>query len=79
MDYDTDKVDEVTLVLLTLNMFEEYGVTRAWKGFSWEVADRLYEKGLITNPKSKAKSVVIAEEDRRLSEEFFEKHFGKRE
>jgi Domain of unknown function (DUF6429) len=34
--------------------------SRAWKGFDWETLDRLYEKGWIENPRSKAKSVVVS-------------------
>lgn len=37
---------------------------------------RLYEKGCISNPKGKAKSVVITEEGEKLSKELFAKHFG---
>jgi Mn-dependent DtxR family transcriptional regulator len=37
----------------------------------------LHERGLITNPKSKAKSVELTEEGARLAEEAFRLHFGK--
>jgi Domain of unknown function (DUF6429) len=51
-DYDRDKVDEVVLALMYLTLHDG---DRAWKGFDWDVLDRLYEKGLIGDPKSKAK------------------------
>ncbi len=56
MDYDRDKVDEMTLALLRLTTFDEdqYG-TRAWKGHDWDALDRLHAKGYISDPKSKAK------------------------
>ncbi|MDZ7659494.1 DUF6429 family protein [Fodinibius sp.] len=76
MEYDKDKVDEVVLALLWLTMFEDKFGTRAWKGHSWEHLDRLYEKGFIDNPKSKAKSVVITEEGEKRSKELFDKYFG---
>ena len=38
----------------------------------------LYEKGFISNPKGKAKSVVFSEEGLAESERLFEKMFGKR-
>jgi Mn-dependent DtxR family transcriptional regulator len=38
--------------------------------------NRLHEKGYISNPKSKAKSVVVSDEGVRLAEELFKKHFG---
>ena len=79
MEYDRDKVDEMTLALLRLTMFDEgqYGA-RAWKGYDWDALDRLHAKGYISDPKSKAKSVVLTEEGERLSRELFERHFGRK-
>jgi len=37
--------------------------------------DRLHEKGYISDPKSKAKSVVMTEEGAKRATELFEKHF----
>lgn len=76
MDYDTDKVDEVVLALLCLNLHGDRYATRAWKGFDWDSMNRLYEKGYIGNPKSKAKSVIVTEEGQQRSEELFHKYFG---
>ncbi|MDZ7292246.1 MAG: DUF6429 family protein [candidate division KSB1 bacterium] len=76
MDYDKDKVDEMTLALLYLTTFSDRYETRAWKGFDWETMNRLYEKDYISNPKSKAKSVSLSEEGIRLSKELFIKYFG---
>jgi len=45
----------------------------------WEALDRLYEKDFISNPRSKAKSVMLTEESHRVAEELFEKHFGLKE
>ena len=79
MEYDHEKVDEMTLALLYLNTFEEREWKRAWKSFSWDALDRLYEKGYISNPKSKAKSIMLTDEGAKLSEELFNKHFGQSE
>ena len=76
MELDTDKIDEVVLALLNLTMFTYRGGTRAWKGFDWDTLDRLHDKGLIGDPKSKAKSVTITDEGRELSEELFKKYFA---
>lgn len=73
MDYDATKVDEIVLALLFLNLST---TARAWKGFDWDSLDRLHERGLISNPKSKAKSVELTAEGERLAEEFFRRHFG---
>jgi hypothetical protein len=51
-------------------------LARAWKGHDWDALNRLNEKGYISDPKSKAKSVVLSEEGERLSKELFEKYFG---
>jgi len=79
MDYDTDKMDEYTLALLYLvthDRKEGYGA-RAWKGFDWETMNRLHEKGYITNPAGRAKSVGLTEEGLLKAKELFERHFTK--
>ena len=73
---DTDKIDEAVLALLYLGLHDAY---RAWKGFDWDAMDRLYEKGFISNPKGKAKSVVFTEEGFAESERLFHEMFGKRQ
>lgn len=77
MDYDKDRVDDYTLALLLLvshNREEGYGA-RAWKGFDWETMNRLHEKGFITNPVGKAKSVGMTEEGYKKAEELFKRFF----
>ena len=79
MDYDEDKIDDYTLALMFLvthERMEGYGA-RAWKGFDWATMDRLHEKGLITNPVGKAKSVGMTEEGYKKAEELFEMFFKK--
>jgi hypothetical protein len=73
MDYDPDKVDEAVLALLYLTV---HGRARAWKSFDWEAMNRLHEKGYISDPVSKAKSVVLTEEGLEASERLFNKLFG---
>jgi DNA-binding PadR family transcriptional regulator len=76
MNFDQDKVDEATLALLWLVMeTDKYG-TRAWKGFDWDTLNRLHEKGFISDPKSKAKSVIVTDEGVKRAEKLFEKMFG---
>ena len=75
MDYDKDKVDEMVLALLFLTSFEEKIGVKAWKGHDWDSLNRLYEKGYISDPKSKAKSIAIFEEGYKLSKELFKKYF----
>jgi hypothetical protein len=50
---------------------------RAWKGHDWDALDRLYQKGMIGNPASKAKSVVFTREGLAESERLFTQQFAK--
>ena len=79
MNYDEDKVDEYTLTLLYLVTHERHeGLgARAWKGFDWETLNRLHEKGYISNPVGKAKSVGMSEEGFLKAKALFEQHFSK--
>ncbi len=72
MTLDDDKIDRAVLALLFLGIHDG---SRAWKGFDWDAMNRLHEKGFITDPRGKAKSVVFTEEGlaeaRKLVEELF--------
>lgn len=72
----TEVIDEAVLALLHLNAFQDRGVVRAWKTFDWNAMDRLHERGLISDPKSKAKSVLLTEEGRRAAEDAFRRLFA---
>jgi hypothetical protein len=74
MDLDHDKIDDAVLALLLLG--ESGG--RAWKGFDWDALDRLYQKGFITNPKTKALSIVVTDEGLARGKRLLEELFGKR-
>ncbi|HEY3328976.1 MAG TPA: DUF6429 family protein [Capsulimonadaceae bacterium] len=79
MELDHDKIDDVVLALLALNQFGRRGLdeVRAWKGMDWDALNRLYEKGLIYDPKNKAKSVVFSDEGLELANELLERLFAK--
>jgi hypothetical protein len=79
MNYDKDKVDEYTLALLYLVVHQRHGGfgASAWKGFDWDTLNRLHEKGYISNPVGKAKSIGMTEEGLLKAEELFERHFVK--
>ena len=57
-DYDLDLAGEFVLALMA---FEIHDGGRAWKGFPWEVLARLHDQGFISDPRTKAKSVVLTE------------------
>lgn len=79
MDYDIEQVDDAVLALLYLTTFRDKYGARAWKGHDWAALNRLYEKDLIGDPKSKAKSVVLTEEGQARSAELFRRLFGRSE
>ncbi len=77
MSVNWDKVDEAALALMHLTTFTERGgEARSWKGFDWDILDRMFERGWISDPQTKAKSVVVFDVAVRLSKELFERQFG---
>ncbi|QDO99917.1 DUF6429 family protein [Thalassotalea sp. PS06] len=74
MELDEDKIDDAALALLYLTLHDTF---RAWKQLDWEITDRLFEKGLIHDPKGKAKSVCFTEKGLAKSEELLNKLFAK--
>lgn len=59
MKYDRDRAAEFVLALMFLDLHDE---VRAWKGYPWDVMDQLFERGLISDPRGKAKSVALSAE-----------------
>jgi hypothetical protein len=76
MPIDTDRIDDAVLALLYLGRHDE---RRTWKSFDWGAMERLHEKGLISDPVGKAKSVVFSEAGLRRSEALFRELFGRRD
>jgi hypothetical protein len=48
-----------------------------WKGFDWDNLNRLHDKGFISDPVGKAKSVVLTDEGLRESERLFRQPFAR--
>jgi hypothetical protein len=76
MIYNKDRAAEMVLALLYLTAFEDGFATRAWKSLDWDILDDLFQKGCISDPKSKAKSVVFTEKGLELAKQMFDKHLG---
>jgi hypothetical protein len=70
---DWERVDQATLALMLVGVHDGW---RTLKGFDWQVLDRFHESGFITDPKSKAKSVVFTEKGIAESQRLFEAFFG---
>jgi len=75
MEYDENKVDDMVLALLFLTLHED---CRAWKGHDWGALGRLHAKGMIRDPRGKAKSVVLTEDGKKRAEALFMENFGRK-
>jgi hypothetical protein len=73
MNVDNERIDEAVLALLLLGIHDGF---RAWKGFDWDSMNRLHEKGLISDPQGKAKSVVFTQAGLREAERLLQKLFS---
>lgn len=79
MEIYEEKVDDTVLALLYLTTFADKPRWRAWKSHSWDVLDRLHQKGYISDPATKAKSVLLTDEGAQRSQDLFGKYFAKRQ
>ena len=73
-----DRIDEAVLALLYLGIRERHrtiGGARTWKSFDWDAMDRLHPKSLISDPVSKARSVLLTEAGLREAEAAFHRLF----
>lgn len=77
MEVAEEKVDDMVLALLYLTTFEDKPGLRAWKGHNWDSLDRLHQKGYISDPATKARSVILTEAGAKRSQDLFEKYFTK--
>ena len=75
---DTDKIDNAVLGLLYLSHWLEgpHDIPRSWKSFDWDTLARLHEKGLISDPVRKTKSVVLSEDGIEQAKDAFQKLFS---
>jgi hypothetical protein len=73
MNADPEKIDRTVLALLYLGTHDEWPT---WKSFDWNAMGRLHEKGYISDPVGKAKSVVFTEVGLAESKRLFEEMFG---
>lgn len=73
MNYDQTRIEDTVLALLATFSFDG---GRAWKGFDFDVMDRLHAQGLIDDPKSKSKSVWLSPEGLKRGRMSAERLFG---
>ncbi len=75
MFYDRERATELVLALMQLTVHEK---VRAWKSYDWDVMNDLFERGYISDPRSKAKSVVLTDAGMQRSQEMFAKYLAVR-
>jgi hypothetical protein len=68
MAIKTDRIDDCVLALLLLGRHDGQ---RVWKTFDWAAMERLYEKGLISDPVGRAKSVALTDDGLEKAERLF--------
>jgi hypothetical protein len=73
MPFDDDRIADAVLALLALYSFQR---GRSWKGYDFEIMDRLHAQGFIHDPKGKAKSVMLTPEGLERGEELAKRLFG---
>ena len=76
MILDTDKIDDAALAILSLTLHDG---DRVWKGIDWHITNRLFAKGLIHDPKNKAKSLSLTPEGVAHAREILAREFSKAE
>ncbi|WP_341644077.1 DUF6429 family protein [Thauera sp. SDU_THAU2] len=75
MKYDDSRIDDAVLALLAAFSFDD---GRAWKGFDFDVMNRLHAQGLIDDPRGKAKSIWLTPEGLERGRSIAERMFGAR-
>jgi len=59
MEYDDKLIEDAVLALLAT--YSSY-TGNAWKGFDFEIMNRLHEHGFISDPVNKIKSIWVIDE-----------------
>lgn len=75
MAYDRERAGDLVLALMHLTLHDG---DRTWKSYDWDVMNGLFERGFITDPRSKAKSVVLTEDGMARSQAMFDKYRHRR-
>ncbi|MED7667308.1 hypothetical protein GXB78_08870 [Pseudomonas moraviensis subsp. stanleyae] len=76
MEYDMKLIDDAVLALLAAYSSDD---GNTWKGYDFEVTNRLHEQGLIRNPVNKSKSIWLTEEGLERGREIAERMFAVKE
>lgn len=67
-----EQITKLTLLLLYLTSWKDNEVQRSWKGYDFDILNKLEEDGLIAQRK-KARSVYLTEEGIKAAKELEER------
>lgn len=70
-----DRIEDAALALLYFTLHDD---NRVWKQISWDITDRLHEKGMIADPRNKTKSLALTSEGLERAERMFSELFEQR-
>jgi Domain of unknown function (DUF6429) len=71
-----DEADDQILALLQLTTLKNGPIKRVWEGQYRQSLDRLFEKGYLVDPRTKAQSVVLTNAGREKARALFHRQFG---
>ncbi|QRK83378.1 hypothetical protein JN757_22975 [Pseudomonas granadensis] len=73
MEYDEKLIDDAVLALLAAYASDR---GHTWKGYDFEIMNRLHEQGLISDPVNRNKSVWLTEEGLERGRQIAARMFG---
>ena len=73
MEYDEKLIEDAVLALLATFSSDD---GNAWKGFDFEIMNRLHELGFISNPVNKNKSIWLTQEGLERGRQIADRLFG---
>ncbi|WP_350649468.1 DUF6429 family protein [Pseudomonas sp. HY13-MNA-CIBAN-0226] len=73
MEYDDKLVEDAVLALLAAFSFND---GNTWKGFDFEIMNKLHQQGLITDPVNRNKSIWLTEEGLERGRQIADRLFG---
>ena len=71
MAFNQERAGDLVLALMQLTLHDE---RRTWKSYDWNIMNDLCERGFISDPRTKAKSVVLTAEGLERSREMFARY-----
>lgn len=73
MEYDDKLIEDAVLALLAAFSYDNGNV---WKGYDFQVMNRLHEHGFISNPVNKNKSIWLTDEGLERGRQIAQRLFG---